>query len=269
MKQVIIRFLQVNKKKIFIYLLLIVAFNWMYVAMFPSISKDAEQMTELLAAYPQEMFKAFGIENVTTMLSSIEAFLAIENYSILWPILMIIYTISLGVSTVSGEIDDGTIDFLLSQPISRAKLFWAKYSTGFILTTIFTLVSVYSVIPLTYLHNVSYTLPHYHTLFIYSELFALTVYSLTVFFSACFSSKGTTSSASAGVMVLMYVFNLIASLKESIQDLQYISLFYYYDYNGALIDNKLNLTFIGIFIALIVTTSSVGYLIFTKRDIST
>ncbi|HBL51795.1 MAG TPA: ABC transporter permease, partial [Candidatus Blackburnbacteria bacterium] len=61
-----------------------------YVSMFPELQKQGDKMQELFKAYPKDMMKTFGIEVSSLAFSKIENFIAMEQYSFTWPILVII-----------------------------------------------------------------------------------------------------------------------------------------------------------------------------------
>ena len=84
-----------------------------------------------------------------------------------------------------------------------------------------------------------------------------------------FSKRARASSLSAGVIGLMYIFNLLSTLQESVEELKYASLFYYYDFNAALIDNDIKIISVLTFIGVILITTVISIIVFEKRDVST
>lgn len=257
-----------RKWSIIIYTLMSVLFTWMYVGMFPSFSGKVEEFNKLLEAYPESMMKALGIEEASLMFSSIERFLAVENFSMIWPIMAIAFLVAWGGSQIAGEIEKGTIEMLISQPISRLKLFFAKYFSGVFALLIFTFVSIYCVIPLAKLYDVSYQAKGYLYLSIISFLFGLAVYSISIFFSTVFSEKGKAYFLSAGMMVLMYVAQIVANLKESLANFKYATFFYYYDYNQALFNFQIDGLSILVFLGVSIFFTTLAAFWFSRRDIA-
>jgi len=63
--------------------------------------------------------------DMQSFLASIEGFLAAENYSIMWPIILIILTLSLGASAIAGEIEEGTMEiFAFPAHFALKDFFW-------------------------------------------------------------------------------------------------------------------------------------------------
>ena len=53
------------------------------------------------------------------------------------------------------------------------------------------------------------------------------------------------------------------------KNLRYLSFFYYYDFEAALLDFKINMVGVVVFVAVNVICTTVGLVNFMKRDIAT
>ena len=255
-----------RKITLIVYCVAAVAFVWMFVAMFPTIQDQAENFSKMMENYPQGFLKAFGIEDVG--FDTVEKFLAMENYSIMWPIMVMFMMVSIAGFSLAKEIEKGTAEILLSRPVSRLKLYFARYFAGILILIIFTFVSVFCVVPLAHLHNIDYNIDSYVAIAILSFLFGWAVFSMAYMFSAMFSEKGRAYAAAGGVLVLMYVLNLVASLKENWENLRYASFFYYYDFNKALDQAQIDWLPVVVFASVAVICTAVGAIWFYKRDIA-
>ncbi|MCH8049392.1 ABC transporter permease subunit [Patescibacteria group bacterium] len=238
----------------------------MFAAVYPTILEQADKFEELIDIYPEAFLQAFGIDNLR--FDTIEKFLAVEYYSIFWPIAMIVLVIGLAGSAIAGEIENGTIEHLLAKPIERWKLFLSKYAGGMLVILIFTLVSVFSIIPAAALLDIDYNFDAQLSIFALSILFALSIYSIGMLFSVIASEKGRVSLISGVIVIVMYILNLASILIEKIEWLQYFSLFHYYDYNAALLDSVISITNVLAFLLVIVATTALAAYWFEKRDIA-
>lgn len=265
---IIKRSLKDYKTPLIIFSLSSIGFLWMYIAMFPSIAKESAKMTELVKNYPDAMFKAFGIDPNQLTFSSIESFISMEHFSLVWPIMAIAMAVSLAGGAIAGEIEKGTMAILLSQPISRLNLFFSKYLMGLISITIFTALSIFLTLPLAKIHNVAHTSESYPIMFALGILFALAIYSLAFLFSSIFSEKGKVVFVTLGIVILMYALKIVSSLKESLTDLKYSSFFYYYNQNAALVDHRISNESIIAFSSVIIICTILAAIIFSKRDVA-
>lgn len=268
MLTLIIKTIRKNLSSVAIYTAISAAFVWMYVAMFPSFFEGRDKFAEALDAYPEGIFEAFGIE-LETFLSSLEGFISGEHFSIVWPIILIILTLSYASAAIAGEIDKGTIELLLAQPISRLKIFLAKYFSGVAIIIAFILLSNFSVVPFALLHNVDFKIESYFTISVIGFLFAFAIYGICIMLSSLSSSRGRPMAITGGILIIMYALNVFSALQESVENLKYASFFHYYDYTSAMLNNQLDILNVGVFLTVGIITSVAAAVIFVKRDIAT
>lgn len=267
MLAIISRTIKDRKVVILAYIIAASAFLLMYISMFPSFADQKDQWDAMMKTMPESMMKAFNLGDYS--FAALENFLSAEEFMFVWPLLLIILAISSAGGAIAAEIEKGTIELLLSQSISRIKLFIARYLSGFIAILLFVAVTVFLAIPLAGIFNIEIQASHYLTLALVGFLFGTAIFSISIFLSAIFSDKGKVYFISAGILVLMYVANIVASLKDNYADLKYFSFFYYYNPADALIRNKIDEAGIWVFIATIVVFTIAGLIAFEKRDIST
>src|SRR3989339_395682 len=260
------RSLRDRKNSIIIYTVVSVGLILMYAALFPTVKSQADQMQTLLKAYPKSFMKAFNMDNA--FFSNYESYMSTEEFSLMWPILLFCMVIAWGGSAIAGEIDKGTMKFLLSQPISRTKIFFAKYIAGLKALGIYTVLTVASCPLFGALLGFDVKLENYFKLVVVGILLGWAVFSISIFFSAIFSDKGKPYFITAGILILMYAANIASSLKESISDLKYISFFYYYNPAQTLAHGKIDDLTFWVFIGLSIIFSSLAVLIFNRRDVT-
>lgn len=266
MLTIILRTLKDRKISLIIYLIAAVLFMWMYVAMFPSIQEQSEAFTTAFESLPDTFFEALGMEELD--MSTIENFLAMEYFSMIWPIIVIFLVLAIAGAGLAGEIERGTAEILLSKPVSRINIFFAKYLVGLFSLLVFTVVSLFAVIPLSALHSVDYSLKNFISVAIISFLFGWAIFSVAMLFSAIFSEKSKVYMTTGGILLVMYALNIAAALKENLENLQYLSFFHYYKYNDALIRNDLDPTSILVFFGVAVVCTAAAAWWFKKRDIA-
>lgn len=266
MGELIKRTLQLNTKKLLIYISISLLFTFMFISMFPSILKMSEDMEGILEAYPPVMLEAFEINS--NVFSEFSSFLGTEYFSLIWPILSALFTISLAISVIAKEIENGSMYILLSQPLSRIKIFLGKYISGIILTGTLVYSSILLIKALAYINNIDLTFSSIWNTAHLSMLFACTIFSITFLASSIFSTTGKANSMAMGIVFGGYALNLIAQLQESLEWLRYFSVFYYYDYSKALEGNGIGMESLLFFLGVILLSFFVSLFIFKKRDLS-
>lgn len=266
MLKIFLRTIKDRKISLTVYCIAGVLLLWMYVAISPSILDRAEEYQRIVEGYPEAMLKAFGIADI--QLDTLEKFLALEQFALMWLLVAVFLLLSIAGSAISGEIEKGTVEILLSKSVSRLRIFFARYFAGVFALMLFTIFSIFSIFPITALHKVEIAALSYVPLAIISLLFGLTVFSMGMMFSALFSERGRTYMATGAVLIVMYFLNMISYLVEKLEPVRYFSFFYYFDSNKALIHGELNILSLVVFALIIAATTAIGALWFNKRDVA-
>ncbi len=257
--------LKQNRRKIIVYVVAGFFITWMYVALFPTLKEPMQQLSESMKG-SSDLMKAMGFD--ISAFGDFGGYMSSEWFGMIFPIMLIALTVSLGSSFFSGEIEKGTMEFLLSQPISRVKLFMGQLLSGIALVLTFVWVTVLLIFPLAKLSSISMNSGRFIMQAVLSSLFGLALLGLTVLFSAIFSEKGHVTMAVVGIAVVMYVVNIVANLNNSLNWLKYFSFFHYYDSAKMLVDGEIGwLTWIvlpGVFV--IGSLLAMGW--FNRRDIA-
>ncbi|WP_306053315.1 ABC transporter permease [Natronococcus wangiae] len=95
------------------------------VGLFPSIQEAGVDFDAYLETLPPEASRAF-VGSVTT-LTTIEGYLVSQLYQFAWVILLANYYAYAAASTVAAEIERGTVDVMLSLPVSRSRFVVGKF----------------------------------------------------------------------------------------------------------------------------------------------
>lgn len=260
------RILKDRRIQILIYCLSSIGLLWMYIALFPAFKDQSASLEQLIKSYPESFLKAFNfdIKSFTTL----EGYLATEQYSFVYPLMVIFMLVGYAGSCFAGEIEKGTIEVLLSQPISRLKLFFSRYLAGLLILIIFTAVSVYSALPLSKAYDISYSIEGFNKLWLLAFMFAFAIYSIAIMLSSIFSDRGKVFFISGGLLIAMYVLNIISALRESLSDFRFASFFYYFNPSKALSHNQIDQWAYLVFWGVAIVCTLVGAIWFSKRDIA-
>jgi ABC-2 type transport system permease protein len=257
-----------NRVSLAIYIGICVVFVWFYAAFFPSILNQSEKLKGAFEAAPQDLLKAFNI-SIENFVTSFEGFMGGEYFSLLWPIVLIVLIVAYAGSALAGEIESGTIELLLAQPISRLKVFFSKYLSGLFLIIVFIAVSNFAVVAFARAYNIAFHWQNFLTMSILGFLFAFAVYGICFMLSAISSSKGRPAAITGGILIVMYALKIFSSFQTSLDKLKFTSFFHYYDQNAALLNNHIDTLSIVVFSAVGIICVVVGAIVFVTRDIVT
>lgn len=244
------------------------AFLWMFVAIYPSFADNADAFAAVIDAYPPELLTAFGIGAGEFSFHTFEHFVATEHYSAVWPLVVIILSIGYAGWALAKEIEAGTIEQVLARPLARWQLYMLRWLAGVVLLAVFSIVSIAVVFPLAAVHGVELIAAHHWLFLLQGWLFGVAVLSLGMMISAMASQKSTVSMIMGGLVLLMYVANVASTLIEGLDWLKYAGFFYYFDAFALLVNGELPLLNVGIFVIVLLVSTAIGMLWFTRRDVA-
>lgn len=267
MTAVVTKFFKERRLALLAYTASMVAFLELYVVLFPSMQSQAQQINEIVKSMPKAFMEAFGVNATQLSFNNLETLLASKQFGMIWPLILIIFAISIANAAISGEVEDGTMSNVLAQPISRLKIFLSRYFSGVVIISIFTFCSIMAVIPLAKLSSITASLHNNWVLTVSGLAFGLAVLSLAFLASALFSTKGRAIMMMSGIFLIMYIVNVVSNLKDSLVNLKYVSFFYYY--NAAV--NQINGEYVKwefwVFLGCALLFTTLGAMVFVNRDI--
>lgn len=228
------------------------------VAIFPSV-EDA--LAKAIRDYPTELKEAFSIGELAT----VEQYLEAEMLSLIVPLAAGYLAVRSIASGLSGAAESGRLDVLLSAPVSRRRLVGA----GFTATAV-ELASVLAVsLALTMLGSwlagagLSFgpALAGFANVWPLALLFA----GLGVVVTGFSMRTSVVTGSVAGVLVGMYVADLVGRLDPDLDWIRYASVFRYY--GNAIEDGIEPLAFAGVTCAAVVLVAF-GAWLFERRDLA-
>jgi ABC-2 type transport system permease protein len=236
-----------------------------YFTTFNSIAEEAQEITDLLASFPEELLIAFGMNELN--FSSLLGFFGVVF--LFCQICLAIQASNYGFSLVSIEERELTADFLLPKPISRSKILTSKLLAAFFALTITNLAvwgSSFFVIGL-----VRDGQPYD------GEALVLLLSSIVVF-QLFFLGSGTVISLlmkrvrsvvplSMALGFGMYVLNIFGDMLGE-DSLEILSPFTHFDPNYILTNKSYNLSLVWISLTVILISIPVSYLLYIRRNIS-
>jgi len=228
------------------------------VAIYPTV-EDA--LSKAIASYPEALKQAFGIAE----LNSVEQYLNAEMLSLIVPLAVGYLAVRSIAAGLSGAAESGRLDVLLSSPISRSRL----VASGFAATAV-ELAAVLAVgLALTALGSLlaGSGLSFTKALAGFANVWplALLAAGFGVVVTGWSLRTSVVTGSIAGVLVAMYVADLIGRLDTDLDWVRYGSVFRYY---GRAIDEGIDpLAFLGV-TAVAVACAALGALLFERRDLA-
>jgi ABC-type transport system involved in multi-copper enzyme maturation permease subunit len=252
-------------KGVMIWVISWAAMSAMLMLFFDTLAASKDQLEAVFSTLPPELFSAFATDLKT--LGTIEGYINSQLLSLLM-IAGPIWSAWFGSQLIAGEHSNGSISWLLVQPVSRfasytakasAGIFWMFLANGLIMaaTVIFTLLfTQVNDIPWNYFASVAIGLSLYSTVF-------LLVGNLV----GILHKQSSGILVGAGLMAFSFTANLISAIENTPEFFKYLSLYYYFNVeklsNGQALGSEI-LLLPAICLVLIV----LGFQIFRSKDFS-
>jgi ABC-2 type transport system permease protein len=228
------------------------------VLIFPSVEGALSKAAE---SYPPALKEAFGIGALT----NVEQYLQAEMLSLIVPLALGYLAVRAVASGLSGAAESGRLDVLLSAPVSRTRLAAASFAATAVELAIVLLIAVL----LTGLGSLvsGADLSLGSAVAGYANVWPLAlVFAALGIVATGFSLRTAVVTGSvAGVLVTMYVIDLIGRLDPDLSGIRYVSVFKYY--GNAIEDGIDPLAFCGV-TAGAIALAALGAWLFDRRDLS-
>jgi ABC-2 type transport system permease protein len=228
------------------------------VSIFPSIEGA---LAKAVSNYPQALKEAFGVGDLTT----VEQYLHAEMLSLIVPLVVGYLAVRSISSGLSGAAESGRLDVLLSAPVSRRRL----VAAGFAATAIELAAILAFALVLTMIGSLlsGAGLRFGLALAGFANVWPLALLSagLGIVVTGWSLRTSVVTGSVAGVLVAMYVIDLVGRLDPNLDGIRYASVFRYY---GKAVESGIDpLSFLGV-TAVAAGLAMIGALLFERRDLA-
>lgn len=237
---------------------------WMLIALFPSLK--TVNLDQYLNTMPKE-FLQFVSGGEAISYSHIEGFISMEFLSIMFVLVLVIYLGSAAGSTVAGAIEKRTMDFTLSQPISRSNLLISESLVALI--NIATLVAVTSIAIALWclVYNVDINRSGLITFTVGTIPFLWSLYGIAILLSSFLKNKMQAAMATLLVTIAFYVFSSLGGIVNKIKDYEKFSLFHFYKPQSWLTNGIIDWWHIVVLLIIFSVCLIGSLIIFNRRDV--
>lgn len=238
----------------------------LYVAIYPSFQSESAKFDELIRSYPKALLEAFNIDQLR--MTTVEGYVSAEHFSFVWPLMAMFFGVATAGAAIAGEVDKGTMSFMLSLPIGRIRMFLAKYFSAIVSIVFFAFVSIMTFVPLARAYNLTISASNVFKTTILSAVFMWAIYCIGLFVSSIANEKSTVYFSVGGLLLAMYVLKILSGLINSLDKFKYMTLFYYYSPDKALVSGQLSVSAFLVLIGVGLVTTLSGMYFFSKRDVN-
>jgi ABC-2 type transport system permease protein len=241
-----------------------VAMIFIYLSLFASIAGEAEELSEIMEQFPQELLMAFGMDKMD--LSSVLGFFGV--IFLFCQVCLAIQAANYGFGILSMEERDLTADFLMAKPVRRTKILTTKLLaalTGLTITNAVVWVSSYGAIELNR-EGRPFDMEALAVLLSSIVIFQLFFLSAGMLVSLLVRKVRSVTPYSMALAFGMYIISAFGSmLGESKFEL--ITPFKHFEPNAILRTGEYDMPLVMISVVVIVVSFIGSYVLYNKRNI--
>ncbi len=260
---IFVRELKANLRSLLIWGVIVILFVWVGISKFSAYYGNPE-MLAILNDMPPALLSALNMQafNLTT----ISGF-----FGVMFTYFALILSIAAamwGSDIISKEERDKTVEFSLTLPVPRSRLVTAKTLAALVnciglllITWGASLVSAAQYQPDSEFYN-----------FLALCMLALLIVQLTflavgIFLGCAMKQYKRASSVAVSLLLGTYFLSIISGLNKNLEFLKYFSPFKYFDAGMLLRESRIDLTFVGLSLAIILVSMVGAYLTYARRDL--
>ena len=266
MKTYIITEFKRNFKSLVLWTVIVAGLAGLMLLLFPAFEDAFSQLEDLLSIYPPEFLEIFGMGEGGLDMSNIYGWFGVEGYLFV-TLIGGSYAAILGSSILSKEEEDKTIEFLLAHPISRTNILFGKIIVVAIDLLLMNLVvsiillfvfSIYGEL------NVTIWLLYSFAPFLLQAVFA----SISLLASIFVTKSRRVISMSMGLVIGMYVVDIISKLTESAEFLKYVTPYEYINAVTIVKDEMIKPLYLLLTVSIVTVALLATWRLYLKKDMT-
>ena len=225
----------------------------------------SNELMDVMNAYSATMPELAEMFNMNEMNTPI-GWLDVEYFSFV-PLIIGLFATGAGASLLARDEEGGTLALILAHPVSRTGLFWGRFLANTLVIIILLLISWASLL-LTMTWSENFTLPAFELLLPFISLFGILLFfmTLSLLFSMLLPARKMASMLAGMLVGASFFITLLSGVVDELERAAEFSPLTYLE-TATAIENGLNLTWFGIFIAIDLVLVLISWQLFQRRDV--
>ncbi|MFT4415934.1 ABC transporter permease subunit [Fredinandcohnia humi] len=255
--------LKAYRKSTIVWTLALLSLMVLFMAIFPTISKEADEFKRVLEGFPMGVQQALGIQ-----VDSFASIIGYYSYVFMYISLCgAIQAMTVGTAIISKETREKTADFLLTKPIQRSTILMAKISAAAVslLLTSMVFLGGARIIVASVTTN-QFSIRTFLLLTISLFFIQLIFLAIGILVSVCFSKIKSVLMISLGTVFTFYIIGILTSSSED-EIKRFLSPFTYFEPNYIVANTSYEIPFLLVGSGIVVIAILSSFFIYMKKDI--
>ncbi len=243
-----------------------VLLNISVVSIYPSIQETAPELERYIESLPDAFKAAFGLEGAAA-LTSPAGFLSAELFTLMIPVMFLIFAIGFGAGAIAGEEEAGTLSLLLANPIPRWRVVFEKWLAMVLGMAFLGLIVWLSLVVGAGAFDMDIGMGQLAAATTSSALLGLSFGMVALAVGCATGRKGLAVAVAVAVTTASYLLNILAKIVESLEAYDKLSLFYYTTDTDPL-THGLKIGDAAVFVGTILVLLILALVSFERRDLA-
>jgi ABC-2 type transport system permease protein len=206
----------------------IIAYMLMVTAVYPTYRKMLAEKADLLKNYPKGVLQLFGVKSINA--ASFTNYITLELLGFIWVIIMAAFVIAFARNMIAGELKDGTLELLMSQPVPRWKVLTSEGTAllaGIVALVVATVVGVFA-FGSAFASSGGINYAGMASFIPVGICLALAIGGYSVLLSVVIEDPRRVAMAAAGLTLFFYLIHFAASYSKIVEKVDWFGVFHYY-----------------------------------------
>ena len=233
----------------------------MYAAFYPSIRESSAEFRGYVEKLPEAIRELLGGDFTTPA-----GYLRSETFSILGPVLFLVFAIGVGARAIAGEEENRTLDLVLSTPVRRREVLVAKWTSLLLASLALATTLGLTIAIVGPLFDLRIAIANLAAACISLLLLGLAFGTVALAVGCLTGRRSLAYGITGAVATISYVTNVLAQGVEQLSPLRPLSPFRWYLEPDPLV-HGINAASMGVLAAITVVAYSAAWVSFERRDL--
>ena len=232
---------------------------------YPTIHANAAKIDDYIKIFPKEMMAAFGLHG---SLADPGVFFNTYIATFLWPLVASIVGIVLATRPVGADLDRGFLELVVSSPLPRRRYLAVSIVGQLVVTTVVATATIAGVLIVGVLVGAGFPADRFILAIPFMATFAWAIAAFATLLSVITLSRGTAGGITVGVLLAMYLANLVSAIEPKLGWLADVSVFGHFNAEALIAEGTIPWGEIGLFIAIAGGCWLLAVGLFGRRDLA-
>jgi ABC-2 type transport system permease protein len=243
---------------------IVLVYGGIIAAMYPILQENSKLLEDYLKILPEGMLAAFGMSG---NLTDPGVFFSTYIGSFLWPVIAAMGAIILATRPVAADVERGWAEIVLGTPLTRTRSLVAAIFAQSLVLGALALATTAGVLVVGAVVGAGFDTGPFLAATVILWLFACAIAGVASFVAALTLSRGTAAGVAAGLLLVMYLMNIVAELQSDLAWLADFGWFRYLTVTDLIDTGAVPWSSIAVFGIVAVGGWVASLLVFRRRDL--